>query len=142
MQSFPQNQIINNYATEKDVIDNALRLNSRFTREDYEEVLKCLKIGLKSELKNGEHTGYNFSYLGTMYIKFDNLTKNFVTNKRSEIKNWQIRFEKVYREIINRTLYRYKNDLRVRKGKYHHLKREYGFVIEDLERIQNEEFNK
>jgi hypothetical protein len=131
-----------NYATDKDLIERALLLNSNFTKEDYQEVLRCLKIGLKEEVRNGSDTGYKFPHIGVMYIKYDTLVKNFVVKGRKRISNWQIRFEKVLKEVMEKTLYKYSLDIRVRKGAYGYLKKNYDLGIEEIEKIQNEEFYK
>jgi hypothetical protein len=132
----------NNFAIERDIIKKCLEINPKFTQEDYEDVLRCLKITLKNEIKNGSNTGYKIPNLGVIYIKYDYLSKYINVKKRDIISNWQIRFEKILGEIMHNTIYNYVRDLRVKKGRLHHLKKKYGFTIEDLEKIQNNEFYK
>lgn len=132
----------NNFALERDLIERAHQKNSKYSEEDYREVLRCLKISLKKEEQDGLSLGFKFPNLGIMYIKYDALAKCVNIKAREIITNWQIRFENLLGEVMHRTLYKYKNDLRVKKGRLHHLKRMYGFDLEDLEKMQNNEFNK
>ena len=133
---------MNNIARDRDIIERALQLNNKFTRKDYEEVFKSVKACLKEQVITGEHTGYKFLFIGTMYLKMDNCCKRFFVKGRKTITNWQIRYQKLIREVMERTLTTYRGDLRVRKGFVYQLKKFYGFTLEDIERIQNEEFHK
>ena len=132
----------NNYALERDLIERACQRNTKYSKEDYEDVLKCLKISIKAEEQNGVSLGFRFPYIGVLYIKYDSLAKCVSLKIRKTITNWQIRFETLLGEVMYKTLYKYKSDLRVKKGRLFHLKRVYGFKLEDLEKIQNVEFNK
>jgi hypothetical protein len=133
---------VDNIARDRDIIDRALELNPKFTRKDYEEVFKSFKSCLKEQVKGGEHTAYKFLFIGTMYIKMDNCCKRFFVRGRTTITNWQIRYEKLIKEVMERTLTTYKSDVRLSQGFLHRLKKVYGFSVEDIEEIQNEEFNK
>lgn len=132
----------NNYALERDLIERASKKNTKYSKEDYEEVLRCLKISIKAEEQNGVSLGFRFPYLGVLYIKYDALAKCVSLKVRKTITNWQIRFETLLGEVMHKTLYKYKSDLRVRKGRLFHIKRMYGFKLEDLEKMQNNEFYK
>lgn len=131
-----------NVARDRDIIDRALQLNDKFTRKDYEEVFKSVKTCLKEQVKNGEHTGYRFLFIGTMYLKMDSCCKRFFVRGRTTITNWQIRYEKLIKEVMERTLTTYKADLRLSQGFMHRLKKVYGFTVEDIEKIQNNEYSK
>ncbi len=128
-----------NLGNDKDVINLALKKNPRVSRKDYEEVYKHLKNFMEQELRNGEHTSYWFPYIGTLYIRLKEASENFIVKPKVPyefITNWQKRYEKILKEILERTHDRYRTDRRQLKNTVEKIEYRFGIDLEDLEERQ------